>query len=122
MELFSATDPSANLLVTVSVRTAWSLLLKVLDLPKGSEILMTSINIPDMAQIVREYGLIPVPVDIHLESTAPTLDDIKAVVTPKVYSFFFVFQYHVTHSVDKSADALLHLWNRVPDPRNYRFL
>lgn len=37
-----------------------------------------------MVQIVKEYGLIPVPVDISLETTAPTMDDIKAVTTPKV--------------------------------------
>ena len=45
---------------------------------------MTSINIPDMVQIVREYGSIPVPVDIDLATTAPKLEDIKSVVTPRV--------------------------------------
>lgn len=74
----------SELLITISVRTAWSLFLRVLDLPKGSEVLMTSINIPDMVQIVREYELVPVPVDIDVETTAPTLEDIKEVATPKV--------------------------------------
>ncbi len=45
---------------------------------------MTSINIPDMVRIVREHGLVPVPVDINLATTAPTLDDLKAVTTEKV--------------------------------------
>jgi len=70
--------------VTISARTAWSLFLRVLDLPQGSEVLMTSINIPDMVQIVKEYGLVPVPVDINIETTAPTLEDIKEVMSPKV--------------------------------------
>jgi dTDP-4-amino-4,6-dideoxygalactose transaminase len=56
----------------------------VLNLPQGSEVLMTSINIPDMVQIVKEYGLVPVPVDINVETTAPTLEDIKKVISPKV--------------------------------------
>ena len=37
-----------------------------------------------MVQIVREYGLIPVPVDIELATTAPTIEDVKAVLSPKV--------------------------------------
>ncbi len=57
--------------------------MKVLALPKGSEVLMTSINIPDMPRIVQEYGLVPVPVDIELATTAPTMDDVRAVTTPK---------------------------------------
>jgi len=77
----------ADLLVTLSVRTAWSLFLEVLGLPKGSEILMTSINIPDMSKIVRAHGLVPVPVDVNLETTAPTIEDLKAVVTSKVFLF-----------------------------------
>ena len=55
-----------------------------MDFPKGSEVLMTSINIPDMVRIVKEYGLVPVPVDISFDTTAPTIEDLKAVVTPKV--------------------------------------
>lgn len=74
----------SDLLVTISARTAWSLFLQVLNLPRGSEVLMTSINIPDMVQIVREHGLVPVPVDINADTTAPTLDDISAAVTSKV--------------------------------------
>ena len=45
---------------------------------------MTSINIPDMVKIVKEYGLIPVPVDIDLANTAPTMDDLKKAISHKV--------------------------------------
>jgi perosamine synthetase len=53
-------------------------------LPKGSEVIMTSINIPDMSQIVREYGLIPVPVDLDLATTAPRIEEVRAAITAKV--------------------------------------
>lgn len=73
---------------------------------------MTSINIPDMVQIVREYGLIPVPVDINLETTAPTMEDIKAVVTPKVVFyqnaqakvFIVSYIYGIIFPIDEIAD------------------
>ncbi len=37
-----------------------------------------------MVRIVKEHGLVPVPVDINLETTAPTLADLKAATTSKV--------------------------------------
>ena len=39
--------------VALSVRTAFDAYLSVLNLPRGSEVVMTGINIPDMMQIVR---------------------------------------------------------------------
>jgi hypothetical protein len=32
---------------------------------------MMGINIPDMIQIVKEHGLIPVPVDYNIETMSP---------------------------------------------------
>ena len=52
------------MLLTVSVRTAFDAILYVLNLPIGSEVVMTAVNIPDMVKMIRAHGLIPVPVDI----------------------------------------------------------
>lgn len=46
---------------------------------------MTAINIPDMVQIVKEHGLVPVPLDLNLDTMAPlSVDLLKEVITPKV--------------------------------------
>lgn len=46
---------------------------------------MMGINIPDMVQIIKEHGLVPVPVDYDLETMSPkSMDDVKNAITPKV--------------------------------------
>ena len=53
--------------------------------PPGSEVIMTGINIPDMVQIIKEHGLVPVPIDYDLETMNPkSFDDVKAAITDKV--------------------------------------
>lgn len=51
-------------LTTLSVRSAFDLLLAALDLPQGSEVLLSEVTVPHMSQIVREHGLVPKPLPI----------------------------------------------------------
>lgn len=60
-----------NGLVTLSVRSAWDLLLESLAIPAGSEVLMSAVTHPDMARIARLHGLAVVPLDIDLDTLAP---------------------------------------------------
>jgi perosamine synthetase len=60
-----------RIILTASVRTTFDLILQVLDLPIGSEIVMTCINIPDMVKIIRHHGLVPVPVEISDDTLGP---------------------------------------------------
>ena len=46
---------------------------------------MSAINIPDMIQIVKEHGLVPVPLDLNLDTMEPLgLDALKPLVSSKV--------------------------------------
>lgn len=46
---------------------------------------MMGVNIPDMIGIVKEHGLIPVPVDYDIPSMSPlSFDAIKEAITDKV--------------------------------------
>lgn len=56
-------SPQNDFLITLSVRSAFDLLLRALQLPKGSEVLLSALTVPDMARIVELHGLIPVPID-----------------------------------------------------------
>lgn len=67
--------------ITLSVRTAFDLLLQALQLPPGSEVLMTAINIPDMVEIVKQNGLVPVPVDLDLATMGPK--KLEAYLSPR---------------------------------------
>ncbi len=59
-----AWSSSTNFLVTLSVRSSFDLLLRALQLPHGSEVLLSALTVPDMVRIVELHGLVPVPVDI----------------------------------------------------------
>ena len=70
-------------LVALSVRTAFDAYLAILNLPRGSEVVMTGINIPDMVQIVREHGLKIVPVDLNMRTLEVKEAALKKAITPK---------------------------------------
>ena len=52
-----------DFLITLSVRSAFDLMLRALQLPRGSEVLLSALTVPDMVRIVEMHGLVPVPVD-----------------------------------------------------------
>lgn len=72
-----------NALSCLSVRSGWDLLLQSLQLPAGSEVLMSALTIPDMAAIVEHHGLVPVPLDLDPATMAPTADSIRRLATDK---------------------------------------
>ncbi len=67
----------------LSVRSGWDLLLTVLDLPAGSEVLMSAMTIPDMASIVSGHGLVPVPLELDPALAAPTPETLRQAITPR---------------------------------------
>ena len=69
--------------VYYSVRSAWDVFLTVQKFPQGSEIIMSGINIPHMAEIVQIHGLTPVYADIDQRDLLPTLEEIKSKRTVK---------------------------------------
>lgn len=78
--LFGGSD---KCLVCFSVRSALDLFLSVMEFPRGSEILITAINIPDMVVIIEHHGLVVVPVDIDVDTLCPRYDDMAALVTTR---------------------------------------
>ena len=54
------------------------------NFPKGSQILMIGLNVPDMPKIVLEMGLVPVPVDIDFDTTAPKIEYIEKLINTNV--------------------------------------
>ena len=64
-------------------RTCFYALLKSLDLPPGTEILMTPFNISPMLHIVHHLGLKPVFVDINLSDFGPNYDCLEDALAAK---------------------------------------
>lgn len=74
---------SERCIACYSVRSALDLFLSVSSFPRGSEILMTAINIPDMVAIVEHHGLTIVPVDVDVDTLCPTYEDLAALVSAR---------------------------------------
>ena len=73
MEALESTAGS-DAIVTLSVRSAWDLMLTAFDFPPGSEVIMSAVTIPDMGRIVEAHGLVVVPVDLDPDTMAPRTD------------------------------------------------
>jgi dTDP-4-amino-4,6-dideoxygalactose transaminase len=73
----------ADVLACLSVRTGFDLLLEALRLPRGSHLLMSSVNIGDMVRIIEHHGLVAVPVDLDGASMAPTAESVSKAITPQ---------------------------------------
>jgi perosamine synthetase len=69
-------------LACFSVRSGFDLLLGALRLPRGSEVLVSAVTIPDMVRIIERHGLVPVPVDLDPQQMAPTLEQWERAVMP----------------------------------------
>lgn len=67
----------------LSVRSGLDLLLKSLELPPGSEVLVSALTIPDMVRIVEHHGLVAVPIDLHDEDASPRVELLEKLVTEK---------------------------------------
>jgi len=78
--MFAPGDP---VLSAFTVRTGFDLCLGALELPAGSEILMTALTIPEMANIVKHRGLVPIPLDIEGRAMAPEIAVIESAITER---------------------------------------
>ena len=64
-------------LAFLSVRSAWDCFLATRDWPQGSEIMISAITIPHMAEIISAWGFVPVPVDVNPDDMSLNLNSIE---------------------------------------------
>jgi perosamine synthetase len=69
--------------VCLSIRTGFDLLLQSLQLPEGSEVLMSALTIRDMVRIVEAHKLIPIPLDIDPETLSVRPETLAKALSPK---------------------------------------
>lgn len=66
-----------------SVRSGFDLLIQALDLKPGDEVIFSALNVRGMVRVVRDAGLVPVPVDLDPGSMGPSLERLEKVITPR---------------------------------------
>ena len=72
-----------HVLPCLSVRTGFDLFLRVMNYAPGSEVVMSAVNIPDMIQIVHAHGLKIVSLDVDIETMAPKIHLLNALVSER---------------------------------------
>jgi dTDP-4-amino-4,6-dideoxygalactose transaminase len=93
-------------IVTLSVRSTFDLYFQARQFPRGSEIIMTGINIGDMIKIIEEHGLVPIPIDLDPYTMAPKLSQLKAATTSRTKACLFAYLYGVTYEIEPYVDFL----------------
>ncbi len=71
-----------DFLITLSVRSAFDLLLRALQLPHGSEVLFSALTVPDMVRIAETHGLVAVPVDTDQAGNMDS-DSFRRAISPR---------------------------------------
>jgi perosamine synthetase len=74
---------SGDTIAAYSVRSGFDLLLQALDVKPGDEVIFSALNVRGMVKIVRDAGLIPVPVDLDLAHMGPSVERLKAAITKR---------------------------------------
>ena len=78
----AALGPAAgDMLESLSVRSGFDLLLTALELPPGSEVLVSAVTIRDMTRIIEEHGLVPVAIELDPATMAPDLERLRQAAT-----------------------------------------
>lgn len=70
-------SPAGQALCTLSIRSGLELYLEQLALPRGSEVLVSALTIPDMWRVLERHGLVPVPIDVDARTLAPKMDALE---------------------------------------------
>lgn len=64
-------------------RVALRMLLRALDLPRGSEVALTPVTIPDMVNVILDAGLVPIFVDLGERTANIDCSDLERKLTPR---------------------------------------
>ena len=76
-------DDSFTAVSCLSVRTGLDLFLQAANFPKGSEVLVSALTIPDVKSIIEHHNLKVVSIDVDPTTVAPKLDNAHRQVGPK---------------------------------------
>jgi len=92
-------------IVTLSARSALDLLLSVHRFPVGSHVLMSAINIPDMVRIIETHGLIPIPIDLDIDTLAPDIEQLKSAVSFRTVAVLIAHIYGRVNALDEIVEV-----------------
>ncbi|OQR93348.1 hypothetical protein ACHHYP_02630 [Achlya hypogyna] len=97
-------DPSGRGFVCLSVRTGFDVFLQTMNYPKGSEIICSSITIPDMIKVIHHHGLVAVPIDLDDKTLSMQTETLAAAVTPNTKAILVAHIFGTLTNLDPVVD------------------
>lgn len=99
----AAWGPETDTLVCLSVRSGFDLFLRAMAFPEGSEILVTAVTIRDMIRIIEHHGLVPVPVDVDMDSLTVKPEALRRALTTRTKAVLAAHLFGSTMPLDETA-------------------
>ena len=96
---------SSNAIAFPYARTALHAVLTAMQLPQGSKVLMTPVNVGPMLEVITSLGLQPEFVDIELETFGPDLEDLNRKLKDAPSAFLLTYLFGYVPEVSKIATA-----------------
>ncbi len=103
-DLISSYFDSKNVVLTPYARTSLHLILKALNIPSGSEILMTPFNISPMLDVIEKLDLKPIFIDINLTDFGPKYDDLDKCLSKKPACFILTYLFGYVPDIKLISD------------------
>jgi dTDP-4-amino-4,6-dideoxygalactose transaminase len=75
--------PNSGGFACLSLRSGFDLVLQALELPRGSEVLVSALNVRSMFDVLRHHGLVPVPIDLDTSTMAMKPEVLQEAVSDK---------------------------------------
>lgn len=92
--------PEGDGLAFLSVRSAFDATLTALDWPPGTEVLMSAVNISDMATLLRLHGLVPVALPMTRADLVPTAEAVERACTARTRGLLVAHLFGARAEVD----------------------
>ncbi|MCA9119388.1 MAG: DegT/DnrJ/EryC1/StrS family aminotransferase [Planctomycetaceae bacterium] len=80
---------SSDTVVCLAERSGFDLILDALDLPRGSEILISAMNIRSMFEVIERHGLVAVPIDLDMATLAMKREELDRAVNKNTKAILF---------------------------------
>ncbi len=80
---------SSDTVVTIAERSGFDLILEALNLPRGSEILISALNIRSMFEVIERHGLVAVPIDLDMSTLAMKREELERAVNKNTKAILF---------------------------------
>ncbi len=102
-ELERLWSSGGDAIACLSVRSGFDLWLSAINLPAGSEVLVSAITIPDMLRIIQDHGLVPVPVDVDPDHLAIDLASLEQGLSARTRAILVAHLFGTRQPLDEVA-------------------